>query len=98
MKALFHPLASDEFDAAARYYEEIDSELGDRFYREIQRLVAEACIDPEQFGKFDPPARRHFGNVFPYAVIYLEKPTCVWIVAVMHLKRCPGYWKARMIQ
>ena len=45
---------------------------------------------------FDPPARRHFSAAFPYAVIYVEKPDSVWIVAVMHTKRQPGYWRERL--
>jgi hypothetical protein len=40
--------------------------------------------------------RRHFSRDFPYAVIFLDKPGHVWIVAVMHMKRRPGYWRARL--
>jgi hypothetical protein len=29
-------------------------------------------------------------------VIYLDQPERVWIVAVMHFKRKPGYWKQRL--
>jgi toxin ParE1/3/4 len=75
---------------------EISPELGVRFYRELERLFGEACADPERFRKFDPPARRHFSGDFPYAVIFLEKPDCIWIVAVMHMKRRPGYWRERL--
>jgi hypothetical protein len=67
-----------------------------RFYREMERLLYEACADPERFRKFDPPARRHFSRDFPYAVIFIEKPDCIWIVAVMHMKRRPGYWRERL--
>ena len=45
---------------------------------------------------FDPPARRHFGTRFPYAVVYLDLPDRVWIVAVMHFKQRPGYWAERL--
>jgi hypothetical protein len=45
---------------------------------------------------FDPPARRHFGPVFPYAVIYLDRLGEVWVVAVMHFKQRPGYWRERL--
>jgi hypothetical protein len=33
---------------------------------------------------------------FPYSVVYLEQLDCVWIVAVMHAKRKPGYWRERL--
>jgi hypothetical protein len=48
------------------------------------------------FLNFDPPARRHFSRDFPYAIIFMEKPEHVWIVAVMHMKRRPGYWRGRL--
>jgi hypothetical protein len=33
---------------------------------------------------------------FPYVVVYLDEPERVWIVAVMHAKRRPGYWRERL--
>ena len=92
----FHPAALDEFDETGRHYAEINSELGARFYREIERLIREACADPQRFRQFDPPVRRHFSHWFPYALIYLEESDHLWIVAVMHMKRRPGYWKPRL--
>jgi len=34
--------------------------------------------------------------VFPYAVIYHEQVDIIWIVAIMHFKREPAYWKERV--
>ena len=96
MKGRLHPDADAEFADAVRYYSEIDPDLGVRFYREIERLIRDVCAHPERFRKFDPPARRHISAEFPYAVIYLEKPDHVWIVAVIHLIRKPGYWRERL--
>ncbi len=96
MTERFHPEAGEEFDAAGRYYSEINPELGVRFYVEIDHLIGEIRKDPQRFHKFDPPARRHFSLNFPYAVIYLERADYLWIVAVMHMKRKPGYWKPRI--
>lgn len=96
MKILLHSEADEEFAGAVSYYSQISPELGVRFYREMERLFREAGADPFRFRKFDPPARRHFSHDFPYAAIFLEKPEYVWIVAVMHMKRCPGYWRDRL--
>ena len=96
MKHLLHPEADEEFAAAIRYYSEISPELGVRFYHEMERLLREACDQPERFWQFDPPARRHLSGDFPYAVIFLEKPEHLWIVAVMNMKRRPGYWSGRL--
>ena len=95
MKGLLHPDADEEFAAAVRYYSGIDLDLGIRFYRAIERLISEVCDHPDRYREFDPPARRHFSTDFPYALIYVIKPDCVWIVAVMHMKQEPGFWRER---
>jgi len=96
VKFLLHPEADEEFAGAVRYYTSISSQLGVRFYREMERLFREVCAAPKRFREFEPPARRHFSRDFPYAVIYLEKSDYLWIVAVMHMKRQPGYWRGRL--
>jgi toxin ParE1/3/4 len=93
---LFHPEADQEYAAEAVKYGEISRELGDRFYDEIEGLIAQIRERPQTFRAFDPPARRHLSMDFPFAVIYLDQPELVWIVAVMHLHREPGYWKRRI--
>lgn len=93
----FHREADAEFTGALRSYAEIGPELGDRFYDEIERLISEICQHPERFRKFDPPAQRNLARDFPYALIYLDEPDYIWIVAVMHLHREPSYWKHRLM-
>ncbi len=96
MRHAIHPEADAEFTDAIRYYAEIARELGIRFYREMERLIREVCVHPERFRMVDPPARRHFSAQFPYAIIYLVKADHVWIAAIMHMKRKPGYWRERV--
>ncbi len=91
----FHPEAAEEYADAANYYTQIYSELGGRFYGEMERLIQDIRREPRRFRRFDPPAQRHFSNVFPYAVIYVEQPDRIWILALMHMKLRPGYWKHR---
>lgn len=97
MKSLrFHRAAREELRAAARHYTEIQSELGGRFYDAMDKLVREIRVQPTVFRMFDPPARRHFGSKFPYAIVFLDLPDHVWVVAVMHFKQRPGYWIERL--
>lgn len=92
----FHPEAAEEYAEAALYYSQIDRKLGGRFYEEMERVIRDIRRYPKRFRRFDPPAQRHFSNVFPYGVIYVEQAERIWILAVMHMKRRPGYWKSRM--
>jgi len=93
---VFHPAAEAEYAHAAAYYASINPELGGRFYDEVERLIRDIRRQPDLFRLFDPPARRSFSTVFPYAVIYLDQPDRVWVVAVAHAKRHPHYWRRRL--
>ena len=96
MRHAIHPAADAEFAEGVHYYADIDPALGVRFYREIERLINAVCDQPHRFLRFSPPARRALSREFPYSVVYLEQPDRVWIVAVMHAKRKPGYWRKRL--
>jgi plasmid stabilization system protein ParE len=96
VKVSLHPEADEELAGAVVYYSQISPALGVRFYREMERLPQEVAANPDRFRKFDPPARRHFSNDFPYAIIFVDKPDCVRVVAVMHMKRQPDYWHKRL--
>ena len=93
---IFHPEADEEYVQAVQYYADIAIELGWRFHDEMERLIREACADLERFWKFSPPGRRHLSGDFPYAIVFVEKPEHIWIVALMHMKRRPGYWRGRL--
>jgi len=60
-------------------------------------LTAEITTTPELYRVWRHGARRHFGHKFPYALIYIERPEFVLIVAVAHFKRRPGYWRERLV-
>jgi hypothetical protein len=47
--------------------------------------------NPHQLRLLDRPIRRHFYNVFPYAVLYVDQPDRVHVSVVMHMMRRPGY-------
>jgi hypothetical protein len=92
----FHREADDEYADAAAHYAKISPELGGRFYDEVERLIAEVCTAPSLYRRVDGDVRRHLADDFPYALLYLDEPNTVWIVAVMPLKRDPDYWRHRL--
>ena len=96
MKVVLHPQAEAEFLLAQQRYTDASPLLGRRFYDEIVSVFSRLIEHPLRYKQFDAPARRLFANGFPYAVIYVAKPDTIWIIAVMHVRREPGYWKDRM--
>ena len=93
---LFHPAASEEYAEAVKQYAATSPELGSRFRDEIERLLLAIRRQPDRFFRFNPPARRALSQKFPFGVVYLKKPECVWVLAVMQVKRRLGYWRGRM--
>lgn len=94
--AIFHPDAEEEFLAAVAYYAGKAGGLGDRFYQEIRRIVAEIEAAPRRHGPWRHGTRRHLARRFPYAVIFAERPDCLLLLAVAHGKRHPDYWRERL--
>ena len=92
----FHREADEEYAAAASHYAALSPDLGARFFDEIEHLIADACTAPHRFRRIDGDVRRHLADNFPFALLYLNEPDTVWIVAVMPLKRDPGCWKHRL--
>lgn len=88
-----HREALEEFNDAAAHYAQISPALGQQFYAAIEQAIREVRRSPGIIRVDQKPARRHLARKFPYTIVYLERPDDLWIVAVMHLHRAPGYWR-----
>ena len=92
----FEEGAEADFAEALDFYREESDALAGRLYDEIHRLVSDVCAAPRLYRIVASPVRRHLSEVFPYAVLYVEKPDLIVILAVAHFKRRPGYWRDRL--
>lgn len=92
----FEAGAEEDFAAALEFYREESDALAGRLYDEIHRLVSDVCAAPRLYRVVASPVRRHFSEVFPFAVLYVEKPDLIAILAIAHFKRRPGYWRDRL--
>ena len=91
-----HPEAEAEFfEALARYAAE-NEQLGQRYYHAIHGLIADVCRSPRVYPYLRGEVRRHFGKPFPYALIYVDEPQSVLVLAIAHFKRRPDYWLHRL--
>jgi len=94
-KVIFHPEALAELRDAAAYYEACRAGLGREFLAAVEDAAAYVCAHPQMGFVIRSPYRRCLVRDFPYGVIYREAGSAIYIVAVMHLKRKPEYWKSR---
>jgi toxin ParE1/3/4 len=90
--------AAEEMTAASEYYEERRTGMGERFINRVQLAVARIEAMPRigaPSSARHPEIRRHAVGEFPYYVVYATEPV-ITVIAVMHMKRRPGYWMDRL--
>jgi len=92
----FHPEALSELNEAIEYYEERELGLGVDFAADAFEAIDRAVAFPDGWTEIAPGIRRCQTQRFPYAILYsVESSELLYILAVMHLHREPGYWKRR---
>jgi toxin ParE1/3/4 len=96
----FHAEARAEFLAAADWYGRERLGLGEDFIAEVGRALDTIRANPEAW-----PVLTHQGSVplrrfvlarFPYGVIFTAVGEQLFVIAVAHGKRRPGYWRNRV--
>ena len=94
-----HPDVYAELEDSRSWYEERARNLGIEFLDEINRAIEAVQQAPTMWPWYDEHQgiRRFLVHRFPYAVIYRPTSSVIQIIAVMHLRRHPDYWKSRMV-
>jgi plasmid stabilization system protein ParE len=92
----FHPDAQDEFISAARFCEGQTSGLGLDFILTVQRTYERLLDSPASGTPFGRRLRRVLMPKFPCGLLYRVEPERIYILAVMHISRRPGYWRSRL--
>ena len=95
-----HVEAQTELQDSVSFYREHGGEaLAARFKAHIADAFTAIKATPERF----PPARDLKGvqkfrlRHFPFSILFINRPEGIWIVAVAHGSRRPGYWKERLL-
>lgn len=91
------PPALEEFTEAVRWYEGKRVGLGGEFYDAVVYTVGLVREHHEIGVTVDGPHpyRQFLVDGFPYRLVYREREDDLYIVAVAHTSRRPGYWKQR---
>ena len=94
----FHPAAREEVNEAAAHYEAKRDGLGREFRFELAESLGRMARNPQMYamelGEFRAcPLRR-----FPSTIFYIDLDDRLWVGAVAHQHRRPGYWARRRPQ
>ena len=91
----FHTDAAEEMQATAAYYAGRAPSLGEAFLDEIEQGLRRLQEFPRLWPVYEGENRRCLLQRFPDGLIYRIDPEEIFILAVAHLHRHPGYWKNR---
>jgi hypothetical protein len=95
---IFHPDVALEVKASYRWYQGQAEGLGDDFLYELESACQAIAALLETWPKFKINYRRFLLSKFPFAIIYRMKKGVIFVVAVMHNSRKPGYWRERVLE
>jgi toxin ParE1/3/4 len=94
-----HAEARAELRESVAFYRE---RAGEPWVRRFKERITEGLnaivADPERY----PPVRDASGiqrlriKQFPFSLLYINRADYIWIVAIAHGSRRPGYWKRRI--
>jgi hypothetical protein len=92
---IFHPDIEYEVKASYEWYQNQAVGLGEDFLTELETAYQMITELPDTWPKFQKGFRRFLLSKFPFSIIYQFNQKTVYVVAVMHNSRKPGYWSER---
>lgn len=98
MRVFFHPEARDEALAAATFYESQQPGLGRRFLDALAAVISRIETHPGMYPEIESSVRQARISPFTQGVIFRVSGSRIDVVAVMHLRREPGYWRSRSFE
>jgi plasmid stabilization system protein ParE len=92
---IFHPEARAEMRESVEFYEAHLDGLGLRFLSAVEQTAERITAHPEAGAPLGGEFRKRIVPGFPYNIIYRVWEDYIYLVAVAHQHRRPGYWRER---
>ena len=96
MKVIFHPDAEAELAEATQRYDNARDGLGREFETAVELRINEVVRDPSSWPQVKRTVRRVRILRFPYDLLFKEEQDTLFIIALFHHHRQPGYWWDRI--
>jgi plasmid stabilization system protein ParE len=94
-KVEFHPGAQAELADARSWYRERSQIAARAFVTEVTRALRRISENPKAWPRTRSNEHRFVFKRFPYSIIYRIRCDEVFITAIAHHRRRPGYWRRR---
>jgi toxin ParE1/3/4 len=89
--------AQKELNEAIDWYNDRQQRLGHELQNEVEEAVDRIRLDPGVGARYRSTAYRFYRvKRFPYILYYLDLADAIWVAAIAHERRRPGYWRKRV--
>jgi len=95
IKVEFHPEAEQELSEAKSWYRERSKLAARAFATAIATAFLHITASPMRWPETRPGERRYVLTRFPFSILYRLRANVVFVTAIAHQKRRPGYWLDR---
>ena len=92
---IIHPSAAEEAQAARLWYSERNPAAGNAFLIDYDTALDRVEESPARWPIYIEGTRRLLFRRFPYFVVYKVVGGAVYVLAIAHGRRRPGYWRRR---
>src|SRR5437868_14008821 len=92
----FHAEARAEYLAAVSWYRDRSLSAARNFGAEFSQAVEQIRKSPNSWGVYMKGCRRFLLHQFPFQIVYQGSAGVVFVLAVAHTHRRPGYWRRRL--
>lgn len=96
-KVELHPEADKELAEAKRWYRKRSQLAARAFAAAITNAIHDIAGAPNRWPETRSGERRLVLSNFPFSILYRVRENGIFITAVAHQKRRPGYWRNRVI-
>ena len=93
---ILHRAARADLDDAVAWYNDKESGVGHELLDDVLAALDKIERDPGIGARYRNTDRRFYRlKRFPYLIYYREFDDRIWIAAIAHERRRPGYWRNR---
>jgi plasmid stabilization system protein ParE len=91
----FHPEATRELEESAVWYQERSEAAAKGFALAVDVAINEISHHPKRFPRVDRRHRACNLRKYPFQIIFRQTGEDIFLIAIAHAKRRPGYWRDR---
>jgi toxin ParE1/3/4 len=92
-----HTDAAEEAEAARNWYAARSLDAARGFLVELENALEQVVAQPLAWPKYLHRTRSYLLRRYPYLVVYRLQGEKIFVVAVAHASREPGYWRKRRV-